>query len=322
MRTVVENFSVTEFILAGLTNQMKLQILLFFLFLDFYMVTVVGNLDLITLTERNSHLHTLMYFFFYNVSFIDPLFHCSTVFTPKVLMSFVSKKNIISYAGCVIQLFFLFFVVSESFTLSAVVYDHYVTICDPLVYTATVCPQVCLFLFLVVYGMGFPGAMAHMVCMIRLTFCVNNLIDHSVCDILLSLLTRSCTVTHVNEMVVFVVSIDTGVPTVTIFISYALISSNSLSIHSTEGNFKDFSTYGSHKIAVSLLFGSRAFMYLKPSSLLPVNQRKVSSLFYITVVPMRNLVIYSLRNKDINIALKKKTKKKTNKQTLSKTSFP
>ncbi|ELK09803.1 Olfactory receptor 145 [Pteropus alecto] len=304
MRTVVENFSVTEFILAGLTNQMKLQIPLFFLFLDFYMVIVVGNLGLITLTEQNSHLHTLKYFFFYNLSFID--FHCSTVFTPKVLMSFVSKKNIISYAGCVIQLFFLFFVVSESFTLSAMAYDHYGTICDPLVYTATVSPQVCLFLFLVVYGMGFPGAMAHMVCMIRLTFCVNNLIDHSVCDILLSLLMRSCTITHVNEMVAFVVSIDTGVPTVTIFISYALISSNSLSIHSTEGSFKDFSTYGSHIIAVSLLFGSRAFMYLKPSSLLPVNQRKVSSLFYITVVPVRNLVIYSLRNKDINIALEKK----------------
>lgn len=176
-------------------------------------------------------------------------------------MSFVSKKTI-SHTGCVTQLFFLFFVVSESFTLSAMAYDH-VAICDPLVYTATVSPQVCLFLFLVVYVMGFPGAMAHIVCMIRMTFCASNLVDHYVCDIL-PFLMHSCTIHHVNKMVVFVVSIDTGVPTITVFISYALIPSNSLYIHFTEGNFKDFSTYSSHMIAVSLFFGSRTFMYLKP----------------------------------------------------------
>ncbi|XP_036132796.1 olfactory receptor 145 [Molossus molossus] len=309
MKMVAENSSVTEFILTGLTNQPGLQIPLFFLFLGFYVVTVVGNLGLITLIGLNSHLHIPMYFFLFNLSFID--FCYSTVITPKMLMSFVSKKNVITYTGCMTQLFFfLFFVVSESFILSAMAYDRYVAICSPLVYRVTMSPRVCLLLLLGVYVMGFAGAMAHTMCMVRLTFCANNLVDHYMCDIL-PLLELSCTSTHVNVLVVFVVvGMDIGVPTVTIFVSYALILSSILHIRSTEGRFKAFSTCSSHIITVSLFFGSGAFMYLKPSSLLPMNQEKVSSLFYTTVVPMLNPLIYSLRNKDVKVALKKTLSKK------------
>uniref|UniRef100_A0A8C6BZV1 Olfactory receptor family 8 subfamily B member 8 n=1 Tax=Monodon monoceros TaxID=40151 RepID=A0A8C6BZV1_MONMO len=296
LKAVAENSSVTEFILEGLTNHQELQIPLFFLFLGFYVVTVVGILSLITLTGLNSHLHTPTYFFLYNLSFID--FCYSTVITPKMLMSFVSTKNVISYAGCMTQLFFFtFFAVSESFILSAMAYDCYVTICNPPVYTATMSPQVCLPILLGVYVMGFARAMAHTACMGRLTFCANNLVDHFRCDILPHL-ERSCTSTYVNEPVVFVVvGIDIGVPTATIFISY--------------GRSKAFSTCGSHIIAVSLFFGSGAFMYLKPSSLLPMNLGKVSSLFYTIVVPILNPLIYSLRNKDIKIAMKKTLSKKS-----------
>ncbi|XP_062949038.1 LOW QUALITY PROTEIN: olfactory receptor 8B8-like [Cynocephalus volans] len=295
--------SVTEFILTGLTDQPGLQVPLFFLFLGFYTVTVVGNLGLITLIGLNSHLHVPMYFFLFNLSFVD--FCYSTVITPKMLMSFVSEKNIVSYAGCMTQLFFfLFFVVSESFILSAMAYDRYVAICNPLVYTVTMSPQVCLLLLLGVYGMGFAGAMAHTACMVRLTFCADNLVNHYMCDIL-PLLERSCTSTYVNELVVFVVvGIDIGVPTVTIFISYALILSSVLRIRSTEGRSKAFSTCSSHIIAVSLFFGSGAFVYLKPSSFAN-KPGEVSSLFYTIVVPMLNPLIYSLRNKDVKVALRK-----------------
>lgn len=307
---VAENSSTTEFILTGLTNQPGLQSPLLVLFLGFYVFTVVGNLGLITLIGLNSHLHTPMYFFLCNLSFIDCCY--STVITPKMLMSFVSMKNIISYAGCMTQLFFfLFFVVSESFILSAMAYDRYVAICKPLVYTVTMSPQVCLLLLLGVYGMGFAGAVIHVACMVRLTFCADNLVDHYMCDIL-PLLQLSCTSTHVNELVVFiVVGVDIGVPTVTIFISYALILSSIFCIRSTEGRFKAFSTCSSHIIAVALFFGSGAFMYLRPSTLLPLNQGKVSSLFYTTVVPMLNPVIYSLRNKDVKRALKRTLGKKS-----------
>ena len=305
MTMAAENSSlVTQFILAGLTDQPGVQIPLFFLFLGFYVVTVVGNLGLITLISLNSHLHTPMYFFLYNLSFID--FCYSSVITPKMLMSFVLKKNSISYAGCMTQLFFfLFFVVSESFILSAMAYDHYVAICNPLLYMVTMSPQVCFLLLLGVYGMGLAGAMAHTACMMGVTFCANNLVNHYMCDIL-PLLECACTSTYVNELVVFVVvGIDIGVPTVTIFISYALILSSIFHIDSTEGRSKAFSTCSSHIIAVSLFFGSGAFMYLKPFSLLAMNQGKVSFLFYTTVVPMLNPLIYSLRNKDVKVALKK-----------------
>ncbi|XP_069324851.1 olfactory receptor 8B12-like [Eulemur rufifrons] len=296
--------SVTEFILSGLTDQQELQIPLFFLFLGFYMVTVVGNLGLIILIGLNSHLHIPMYFFLFNLSFID--FSFSAAIIPKMLMSFVSKKNIISYAGCMTQLFFFcFFVFSESFILSAMAYDRYVAICNPLVYTVTMSPQVCLLLLSGVYGMGVFGAVAHTGNILFLTFCADNVINHYMCDIL-PLLELSCNGSYINVLVVvIVVTIGIGVPIVAIFISYGFILSSILHISSTEGRSKAFGTCSSHIIAVSLFFGSGAFMYLKPPSILPLDQGKVSSLFYTIVVPMFNPLIYSLRNKDVKLALKR-----------------
>ncbi|VFV39793.1 olfactory receptor 8b12-like [Lynx pardinus] len=296
--------SVTEFILAGLTDEPELQMPLFFLFLGFYMVTVVGNLGLITLIGLNSHLHIPMYFFLFNLSFID--FSFSTAIIPKMLMSFVSKKNIISYAGCMTQLFFFcFFVFSESYILSAMAYDRYVAICKPLLYMVTVSSQVCLLLLLGVYGMGILGAVAHTGNILFLTFRSDNLVNHYMCDIL-PLLELSCNSSYINVLIVFtVVTIGIGVPIVAIFISYGFIISSIFHISSTEGRSKAFSTCSSHIIAVSLFFGSGAFMYLKPPSILPLDQGKVSSLFYTIVVPMFNPLIYSLRNKDVKVALRK-----------------
>ncbi|XP_022368833.1 olfactory receptor 8B12-like [Enhydra lutris kenyoni] len=296
--------SVTEFVLAGLTDEPELQMSLFFLFLGFYVVTVVGNLGLLTLIGLNSHLHIPMYFFLLNLSFI--YFSYSTTLTPKMLMGFVSKKNIISYAGCMTQFFlFCFFVFSESYILSAMAYDRYVAICKPLLYTVTMSPQVFFLLLLGVYGMGVFGAVAHMGNLMFITFCADNLVNHYMCDII-PLLELSCNSSYINLLVVFiVVTIGIGVPIVTIFISYGFILSSILHISSTEGRSKAFSTCNSHIIVVSLFFGSRAFMYLKPLSILPLDQEKVSSVFYTAVVPMFNPLIYNLRNKDVKIALKR-----------------
>ncbi|XP_041628149.1 olfactory receptor 8B12-like [Vulpes lagopus] len=296
--------SVTEFILAGLTDEPELQMPLFFLFLGFYVVTVVGNLGLITLIGLNSHLHIPMYFFLLNLSFID--FSYSTTLTPKMLMGFVSKRNIISYAGCMTQLFFFcFFVFSESYILSAMAYDRYVAICKPLLYMVTMSPQVCLLLLLGVYGMGVFGAVAHTGNILFLTFCADNLVNHYMCDII-PLLELSCNSSYINLLVVFmVVTIGIGVPIAAIFISYGFIISSIFHISSTEGRSKAFSTCSSHIIAVSLFFGSGAFMYLKPPSILPLDQGKMSSLIYTILVPMFNPLIYSLRNKDVKFALRK-----------------
>ncbi|NP_001378468.1 olfactory receptor 8B3-like [Equus przewalskii] len=295
---------ITQFILVGLTDRPDLQLPLFFLFLIMYMVTVLGNMGLITLIGLNSHLHTPMYFFLFNLSFIDVCY--SSVFTPKMLVNFISKKNIISYIGCMTQLyFFCFFIISECYVLTAMAYDRYVAICKPLLYNVAMSPKVCSNLMLGSYFMAFSGAMAHTGCMLRVTFCDANTINHYLCDIF-PLLQLSCTSTYINELEVFiVVGINIIVPSVTIFVSYGFILSSILHISSTEGKSKAFGTCSSHIIAVSLFFGSAAFMYLKPSSAVSMDEGKVSSVFYTNTVPLMNPLIYSLRNKDVKIALRK-----------------
>ncbi|EHB12147.1 Olfactory receptor 147 [Heterocephalus glaber] len=299
--------SVTEFVLLGLTQQLELQLPLFFLFLGIYVVSMLGNLGLIVLIYLNPHLHTPMYYFLFNLSFIDLCY--SSVITPRMLMGFVNQ-NIISYAECMAQLFFFcFFVIDECYILTSMAYDRYVAICKPLLYKVIMSHQVCLMMTVGVYAMGFLGAMAHTGCMLRLMFCDSNVIDHYLCEIP-PLLQLSCTSTSINEMVVFiVVGVNITVASLTIFISYVLILSNICSIQSTRGKFKAFSTCGSHIIAIFLFYGASAFMYLKPSTI-SVDQDKISSIFYTFLGPMMNPFIYSLKNKDVHIALRKTLEKR------------
>ncbi|XP_038179512.1 olfactory receptor 8B3-like [Arvicola amphibius] len=295
---------VTEFILIGLTDHPELQMLLFFLFLAMYLVTALGNLCLITLTVLNSNLHTPMYFFLFNLSLID-ICYCS-VFTPQMLMNFVLKKNVISYMGCMTQVyFFIFFAVSECYVLTSMAYDRYMAICNPLLYNVVMSPKLCLSLTFGSYIIALSNAVVNTACMLRLSFCDANIINHYFCDVP-PLLQLSCTSTDINELVLLVVgTINVIVPTSTIFISYGFILSSIFQITSFEGRSKAFSTCSSHILAVSLFFGSSAFEYFKPSSGRSMEEGKFSSVFYTNVVPMTNPLIYSLRNKDIKFALKK-----------------
>nr|XP_014704107.2 olfactory receptor 8G1-like [Equus asinus] len=296
--------TVTEFILAGLTEQPELQLPLLLLFLGIYVVTVVGNLGMITLIGLTSHLHTPMYYFLSSLSFID-LCH-STVITPKMLMNFVTERNIISYPACMTQLyFFLVFVISECHMLAVMAYDRYVAICNPLLYNVTMSNQVCSWMVVGVYIMGLSGATAHTGCMLRVLFCKADVINHYFCDIF-PLLELSCSSTYINEVVVLCFSaFNILTPTLIIFGSYVFLIAGILHIHTTEGRSKAFSTCSSHISAVAVFFGSVAFMYLKPSSVNSMDQAKVSSVFYTIIIPMLNPLIYSLRNKDVKVALNK-----------------
>ncbi|KAG3286817.1 olfactory receptor 8G1-like [Ictidomys tridecemlineatus] len=301
---------VTEFILAGLSEKPELQLPLFLLFLGIYMFTLLGNLGMVTLIGLSSHLHTPMYFLLSSLSLID-LCH-STVITPKMLVNFVTEKNIISYPECMTQLyFFLLLAVAECYMLAAMAYDRYVAICSPLLYHVIMSSQTCLSLILGVYIIGVVCASAHTGCMIRIQFCKFDVINHYFCD-LLPLLKLSCSSTYVNEvLILFFGTFNIFVPILTIFGSYIFIIASILSIRSNEGRAKAFSTCSSHIVAIAVFFGSLAFMYLQPSSVSSMDQGKVSSVFYTTVVPMLNPLIYSLRNKDVNVALKKMLHRKT-----------
>ncbi|XP_005653772.2 putative olfactory receptor 8G3 pseudogene [Sus scrofa] len=296
--------SVTEFILAGLTEQPELQLPLFLLFLGIYMVTVVGNLGMITLIGLSSHLHTPMYYFLSNLSFID-LCH-STVITPKMLLNFVTEKNIISYTECMTQLyFFIVFIIAEGYMLAAMAYDRYVAICNPLLYNVTMSYQRCFQLTVGVYILAITGSTVHTGFMLRLLFCKANVVNHYFCD-LFPLLELSCSSIYINQLLVILLSaFNILTPSLTILASYVFILSSILQIHSTEGRSKAFSTCSSHISAVAVFFGSAAFMYLQPSSVSSMDQGKVSSVFYTCIVPMLNPLIYSLRNRDVKFVLKK-----------------
>nr|XP_048273336.1 olfactory receptor 143-like [Myodes glareolus] len=302
--------SVSEFILMGLTNQPELQLPLFFLFLVNYTAIVVGNLSLMSLIFLNSHLHTPMYFFLFNLSFIEFCYSC--VFTPKMLVSFVSKKNIIPFTGCMTQLFFFcFFVNSESYVLTVMAYDRYVAICKPLLYQTIMLPRICCLLMFVSYLIGFSTAMVLTGLMIRLNFCNNNIINHYMCDIFPVLLI-SCSNTYVNELVsTAVVGTAIILCCLIIFMSYAMILFNIIHMSSGKGWSKALGTCGSHIITVSLFYGSGLLAYVKPSSAETVGQGKFFSVFYTFLVPVLNPLIYSLRNKDVHVAVKKTFKRIT-----------
>ncbi|XP_008681856.2 putative olfactory receptor 8G3 pseudogene [Ursus maritimus] len=296
--------TVTEFILAGLTQQPELQLPLFFLFLGIYVVTVVGNLGMITLIALSAHLHTPMYYFLSNLSFID-LCH-STVVTPKMLVNFVTQKNITPYSECMTQLyFFSIFAIAECHMLAAMAYDRYAAICNPLLYNVIMSSHICFRLTVGVYILGIIGSTIHTGFMMRLLFCKSNVVNHYFCD-LFPLLGLSCSSIHINELLVLVLSaLNILTPALTILASYIFILSSILRIRSTEGRSKAFSTCSSHISAVAVFYGSAAFMYLQPSSVSSLDQGKVSSVFYTILVPMLNPLIYRLRNKDVKVALMK-----------------
>nr|XP_003422141.2 olfactory receptor 8D1-like [Loxodonta africana] len=296
--------AVTEFVLEGLTDKPELQLPLFLLFLGIYGVTVMGNLGMILIITLSPKLQSPMYFFIGNLSVID-LFYSSTV-TPKMLGNFLWEQNVISLPGCMTQLFFFcVFATAEFYMLTVMAYDRYIAICSPLLYSAVMSQKVCNMLVTGVHIVATFGGMPHTIFMIRLSFCGDNVIHHYLCDII-PLLKLSCSSTYINELLLILVGgFNVLATTVPIIISYAFILSNILQIPSAEGKSKAFGTCGSHLTVVGFFYGSIIFMYFKPASSSNMVQEKVASVFYSTVIPMLNPLIYSLRNKGVRNELSK-----------------
>ncbi|KAM9226166.1 LOW QUALITY PROTEIN: olfactory receptor 8G1-like [Dugong dugon] len=261
---------------------------------------------MITLIRLCYYLHTPMYYFLSSLSFIG-LCH-STVITPQKLVNSVTKRNIISYPEHTSQLyFFRIFAVSGCYILDAMAYD-YVAICSPLLYNVIMSSQVYSCLILGVFIVGLVCVSAHICCIFH--FCKFDVISYYFCD-LLPLLKLSCSGSYINGLLILGFgAFNIFAPTLTILGSYVFIIASIFRIRSTEGRSKAFCTCSSHILAVTIFYGSAAFMYLQPSSVSPMDQ-KVSSVFYTIIVPMLNPLIYSLRNKDVSVALKKMLEKRT-----------
>ncbi|XP_061468711.1 olfactory receptor 5AP2-like [Rhineura floridana] len=296
--------TVTEFILRGLTDRPELQGVLFVIFLILYLITVVGNLGMITLIRIDPRLHTPMYFFLSHLAFLD--FSYSSAITPKTLMNLLVENKAISYSGCAAQMYsFIAFGTTECFLLAVMAYDRYVAICKPLLYSVIMSRQLCLQLLVGSYICGFVISMIHTGCAFRLSFCRSNVINHFFCDVI-PLLNISCSDTRANEIILFAFCIFNGVfITLEICISYLYIVSAILKIHSSKGRRKAFSTCTSHLAVVVMFFGTAVFMYMRPSSDSSPDEDRIVSVFYTVVNPMLNPLIYSLRNKEVKDALKR-----------------
>ncbi|XP_004777701.1 olfactory receptor 1013-like [Mustela putorius furo] len=298
------NHTVTEFILVGFTTDPVMQLVLFVVFLGVYSLTVVGNATLMVLICNDSRLHTAMYFFIGNLSFLDLWY--SSVYTPKILVTCISEDKSISFAGCLAQFFFSAgLAYSECYLLAAMAYDRYAAISNPLLYAQAMSRTLCISLVIFSYTGGFVNAIILTSNTFTLDFCGDNVVDDFFCDVP-PLVKLACDVKESYQAVLyFLLASNVIAPTLLILASYLFIIAAILRIRSTQGRYKAFSTCSSHLVSVTLYYGSILYIYSRPSSSYSLERDKMVSTFYTVLFPMLNPMIYSLRNEDVKEALRK-----------------
>ncbi|XP_012622460.1 olfactory receptor 5H8-like [Microcebus murinus] len=299
----------TEFVLTGLTHQPEWKIPLFLAFLVIYLITIVGNLGLITLIWNDPHLHIPMYLFLGNLAFVDTWL--SSTVTPNMLISFLAKSQMMSLSECMTQFFsFAISLTTECFLLAAMAYDRYVAICKPLLYPVIMTNALCIRLLVLSFLGGFLHATIHEGFLFRLTFCNSNIIHHFYCDII-PLLKISCTDSSINYLVLYVFAgLIQAFTILTVLVSYTSVLFTILKKKSVKGIRKALSTCGAHLLSVFLYYGPLLFMYVLPASLQANDQDMIDSLFYTVIIPFLNPFIYSLRNRQVIDSLKKTLKGK------------
>ncbi|XP_030042552.1 olfactory receptor 1509-like [Microcaecilia unicolor] len=301
-RAVSNETRIKEFILLGLSRNPNFQIIFFVVFLVMYLGTIAGNLLILVTIYMTPQLHTPMYFFLSNLSFIDVGLSTATV--PRSLLHFLSPRKTISFGDCIAELFFFHFIGgSECFHLVLMAYDRYVAICNPLRYTTIMNRQVCVLLVVSTWVGGFIHGCGQTFPIVLLTFCGPNEIDHFFCEgHAISML--ACSSTFYSDVAD---RANSGILAIGCFsvllVSYAYIISTVLKIKSAEGRQKAFSTCASHLIVVTLFYGPIVFLYMRPSVVFEAD--KLLSVFYTIVTPLLNPCIYTLRNETARNAMKK-----------------
>lgn len=299
----------TEFVLVGLSSHPKLQTVFFVLVLWMYLMTLLGNGVLISVIIYDSHLHTPMYFFLCNLSFLDICYTTSSV--PLILNSFLTVRNSVSFSGCMMQMFLSFAMgATECVLLGMMALDRYVAICYPLRYPVIMSKGVYVLMAAGSWFCGLVNSVVQTCLAMQLPFCTNNVIDHFVCEIL-AILKLACADISINVISMTVSNLMfLVIPLLVISISYTFIVATILRIPSTEGKRKAFSTCSAHLTVVIIFYGTIFSMYSKPKSSGSVgtdNQditEALISLFYGVITPTLNPLIYSLRNKDVKAAVK------------------
>ncbi|XP_025740278.1 olfactory receptor 4N4C [Callorhinus ursinus] len=292
---------VKEFILLGLTQSRDIQLLVFVLVLIFYLIILPGNFLIILTIRSDPGLTAPLYVFLGNLAFLDASY--SFTVAPRMLVDFVSEKKIISYRGCITQLFFLHFLGGgEGLLLVVMAFDRYVAICRPLHYLTVMNPRVCYALLLALWLGGFIHSIIQVALILHLPFCGPNQLDNFFCDVP-QVIKLACTDTFVVELLMV---FNSGLMTLLCFLallsSYAVIFCH-VRGSASEGKNKALSTCTTHVIIILLMFGPAIFIYTRPFRALPAD--KVVSFFHTVIFPLMNPVIYTLRNQEVKTSMRR-----------------
>ncbi|XP_008839063.1 olfactory receptor 10J3-like [Nannospalax galili] len=294
---------VTDFLFEGFSSfGWKHRLIFFVVFLTLYLLTLCGNVIIVTIIHLDRHLHTPMYFFLAVLSISDTCYTVTII--PRMLSDLLSPYHTIAFQDCVTQLFFyLTFGINNCFLLMVMGYDRYVAICNPLRYSVIMGRKACIYLASGSLAIGLCMAIVQVTSVFGLPFCDGFVIPHFFCDVR-PLLKLACTDTTVNDIINFVVSVCVLIlPMGVGFISYVVIISTILKIASAEGRKKAFATCASHLTVVIIHYGCTAIIYLKPKSQSFLGQDRLISVTYTVITPLLNPLVYSLRNKEVKDAL-------------------
>ncbi|XDB63347.1 hypothetical protein AB1E18_016677 [Capra hircus] len=297
--------SVTEFFLLGVTDIQVLQPVLFVVFLTIYFLNLAGNGAILMVVISDPRLHSPMYFFLGNLSCLDICY--STVTLPKMLENFLFTHKAISFSECISQLHFFHFLGStEAMLVPVMGFDRFVAICKPLHYTLIMSHQVCVQMAVTIWIIGFFHALLHSVMTSRLNFCGSNHIHHFFCDVK-PLLELACGNTELNEWLLHTVTetIAMGSFFLTLLSYFYIIIYLFFKTHSCSMLHKALSTCASHFMVVVLLFGPVFFIYIRPASVSSMDRERYIAIMYSVVTPVLNPLIYTLRNKEVKEALRR-----------------
>ncbi|XP_030042439.1 olfactory receptor 6J1-like [Microcaecilia unicolor] len=294
---------VTEFILQGFHLIPELEICLFVIFLLIYLLTLMGNLLIIVLVCSDHHLHMPMYYFLCNFSFLEIVI--TTTVVPKMLTNLLAKKKTISFLGCMTQSFFYFLMGTiEFFVISAMAFDRYVAICNPLHYSTILRWRVCHYLILCSWLGGFLSISTPTVLKLQLPFCGPNVINHFFCDSG-PLIKLACTDTRFIQLLdFFLFSFVVLSSLILTMVSYIYITVTILRIPSSSGRKKAFSTCAAHLIIVALGFGSTIFIYVTPFQGSSLGINKLICVLTVFVTPALSPFIFTLKNEKVKEVLK------------------
>ncbi|XP_063173289.1 olfactory receptor 6N2-like [Candoia aspera] len=301
---------VIEFIIVGFPNLQHFQNVLFILLLLVYLFTIFGNLLIFTIIHTDCWLHTPMYFFISILSFLEIWYTATTI--PKMLSNLLSERKSISFAGCLLQTYFFHSLgATECYLLTAMAYDRYLAICKPLRYPSVMTTKMCAQLAASCWICGFMCPITEVILVSKLPFCGPNQIKHIFCDFP-PLLSLACTDTSINVLVDFAVNAFIILVTfLFIMVSYVKIIQAVLKIQTAESREKAFSTCASHLTVVLLFFGSIIFMYVRLKTSYSLEYDRAFAVIYAVLTPFVNPIIYSLRNKEILKAIKRRIHRKS-----------